>query len=162
MMKWLGWESGTYPIHSLMPRVFYLPQHRTLSRSHPLALRHMRSTSCWVSADERWYWKSWAPLPGFGPLPSAQQASILTTRPLNIRVIFHVTTQILQLENFALHKGVSPRPLTIPVWRKDTKRVAILWLFTFIISQKLTANVCPYEWVKKNWELQLLNNWQKV
>ena len=32
-----------------------------------------------------------------------------------MRVIERVITQILQLENFALHKGVSPRPLTIPV-----------------------------------------------
>ena len=54
---WEDWESGTYPIHSGMSRIFYLPQHRTLSTRHPLALRRMRSTGCWVSANERRYWK---------------------------------------------------------------------------------------------------------
>ena len=58
---WEDWESGTYPIHSGMSRVFYLPQHRTLSTRHPLALHRMRSTGCWVSADQRRYWKSRAP-----------------------------------------------------------------------------------------------------
>ena len=48
---WEDWESGTYPIHSGMSRVFYLPQHRTLSTRHPLAFCRMRSTGCWVSAD---------------------------------------------------------------------------------------------------------------
>ena len=80
---WEDWESGTYPIHSGMSRVFYLPQHRTLSTRHPLALRRMRLTGRWVSADERRYWKSWAPHPGFEPPPSVQQAGILTTRPLS-------------------------------------------------------------------------------
>ena len=57
---WEDWESGTCPIHSGMSRVYYLPQHRTLSIRHPLALCCMRSTGCWVSADERQYWKSWS------------------------------------------------------------------------------------------------------
>ena len=66
-----------------MSRVFYLPQHRTLSTRHPVALRRMRLTGCWVSADERRYWKSRAPHPGFEPPPPVQQAGILTTRPLS-------------------------------------------------------------------------------
>ena len=36
-----------------MSRVFYLPQHRRSSTRNPLALRHMWSTGCWVSADEK-------------------------------------------------------------------------------------------------------------
>ena len=28
---WQGWESGTYPIHSGMSRIFSLPQHKTVS-----------------------------------------------------------------------------------------------------------------------------------
>ena len=37
-------------------RVFYLPQHRTLSTRHPLALHRMRSTGCWP------VWLTLAPL----------------------------------------------------------------------------------------------------
>ena len=35
---WEDWESGTFPIHSSMSRVFRFPQHRTLRTRHPLAL----------------------------------------------------------------------------------------------------------------------------
>ena len=58
MMRWSGWESCTYPIHSGMSRVFHLPQHRTLSTRHPLALCGMWLTGCWVCVDERLDWKS--------------------------------------------------------------------------------------------------------
>ena len=54
---WEDWEYCTYPIHSGMSRVFYWPQHRTLSTKHPLALCCMRSTGCWISADESQFWK---------------------------------------------------------------------------------------------------------
>ena len=64
---WEDWESGTYPINSGMSRVFYLPQHRTLSARNPLALRHMRSTGCWVSADGSQFWKFLGSLPGLEP-----------------------------------------------------------------------------------------------
>ena len=53
--KW-SWESGTCPIHSGMSKVFYLPQQRTLSTRHPLALHRMRSTGCWP------VWLTLAPL----------------------------------------------------------------------------------------------------
>ena len=49
-MRWVMRRQGSaaYPIHSGMSRVFYLPQNRTLSTRHPLALRRMRSTgSSW-------------------------------------------------------------------------------------------------------------------
>ena len=59
---WEDWESGTYPIHSGMSRVFYLPQHRTLSTWHPLALPHMRSTGSsrtgvWTRVSSQWIQK---------------------------------------------------------------------------------------------------------
>ena len=61
---WEEMESGTYPINSGMSRVFYLPQHRTLSTRQPLALRRMRSTGCWVCADESQFWKFLGSPPG--------------------------------------------------------------------------------------------------
>ena len=52
VMRWYSRESGTYPIHSEMSRVFYLPQHRTLTTRYPLASHHKRSTSYWVSVRQ--------------------------------------------------------------------------------------------------------------
>ena len=60
-----------------MSRVFYPPQHQTQSTRHSLALCRMRLTSCWVSADERQYWKILGSPPGFKPPPSVQQAGVL-------------------------------------------------------------------------------------
>ena len=37
--------------------VCYLLQYSALSTRHPLALRCMRSTGCWFSADESQFWK---------------------------------------------------------------------------------------------------------
>ena len=80
---WEDWESGTYPINSGMSRVFYLPQHRTLSTRHPLALRRMRSTGCWVSADERWYWKFLGSPPRVWTPAFSATGRRSTTRPLS-------------------------------------------------------------------------------
>ena len=79
VMRWYSRESGTYPIHSEMSRVFYLPRHRTLTTRYPLALCCMQPTCCWVSADERRYWNFLASPSGVWtpPPPSVQQASIL-------------------------------------------------------------------------------------
>ena len=70
-------RSGAYPIHSGMSTVFYMPQHRTLSTRHPLALRCMRSTDCWVSAYERQYWKFLGSPTDVWTSTSAQQVDIL-------------------------------------------------------------------------------------
>ena len=80
---WEDLESGTYPINSGMSRVFYLPQHRTLSTRHPLALRRMRSTGCWVSADERRYWKLLGSPPGVWTPAFSAPGRRSTTRPLS-------------------------------------------------------------------------------
>ena len=83
MTRWWGGDSGTYPIHSGMFRVFDLPQHRTLSTRPPLALRCMRSTGCWVSADERRYWKFLGFPPWVWTPASSAAGQCSTTRPLS-------------------------------------------------------------------------------
>ena len=80
---WQGWESGTYPVHSEMSRIFYLPQHRKPSMRYPVALRCMRSTGHWVSTDERQHWK-FLVSPPRGLNPTFGTAGwCFTTRPLS-------------------------------------------------------------------------------
>ena len=55
--------------------VFYLPQLSTPSTKHPLALCHMPSTGCWVSADESQFWKI------LGPPPGVRTQDIQRSRP---------------------------------------------------------------------------------
>ena len=64
---WEDWESGT--THSGMSRVFYLPQHRTLS-------------TCWFSADERQYWKLLGSLSGVWTPAFSAAGRHSTTWPL--------------------------------------------------------------------------------
>ena len=82
---WDDRESGTYPINSGMSRVFYLPQHRALSTRHPLALRRMRSTGCWVSADESQFWKFFGSSPGVWTKAFSAAGGGSTTRPLSCK-----------------------------------------------------------------------------
>ena len=72
-------KSGKYPRHSgICYRVFYWSQHKkALSTRHHPVLCHMWLTGCWVSADERRYWKFLGAISGFQRTPSAQQASSL-------------------------------------------------------------------------------------
>ena len=78
-----------------MSRVFYLPQHRTPSTRHPLALSRMRLTGCWVPADESWYWK-FLGSPRLNPQPSVQQAGILPQD--------HSATTTMTLRSNLLHR----------------------------------------------------------
>ena len=66
-----------------MSRVFYLPQHRTLSTRHPLVLWRMQLTGCWVSADERRYWKFLGSPPRVWTPAFSAAGEHSTTRPLS-------------------------------------------------------------------------------
>ena len=68
-----------------MSRLLYLPQHRALSTRHPLALRRMRSTGCWVSADESQFWKFFGSSPGVWTKAFSAAGGGSTTRPLSCK-----------------------------------------------------------------------------
>ena len=84
-----------------MSRVFYLPQHRTLSTRHPLALRRMRSTGCWVSANERRYWKYLGSPPGVWTPAFSAAGRRSTTRPLSC-LNLRMTVEIWKDGSFAV------------------------------------------------------------
>ena len=90
MMTLWGSVSGTYPIHSGMSRVFYLPQH-AISTEH-----EHKASSCFTLRAIDWLlslclWKSilkvlWAPLPGSNPDPPGTFCAAGRVQPLDHQV----------------------------------------------------------------------------
>ena len=78
-----------------MSIVFYLPQHRTLSTRHPLALRRMWSTGCWVSADESQFWKFLGSPRGVWNKAFSKAGWCPTTRPLSCLMMMIMTRSTL-------------------------------------------------------------------
>ena len=127
------WESGTYPIHSGMSRVFYLPQHRTLSTRHPLALCCMPLTGWWVSADENLL----PPHQGFKKR-SSEQARIITSRPQS-RLMQGSTLGISFSMQFLLKFQINKRhPYPLPYQKKNGlyERWRMGYLFIWTLQAK--------------------------
>ena len=85
------WESGTYSIHSGMSRVFYLPQHRTLSTPSSFTfmsyvIDKLLSSCWWLSVFEN----LWAPNPGFKPRTFSSAGRHSTIRPNFLLYILYI------------------------------------------------------------------------